>query len=194
MGKRNVHFYLKVKRFFDFTISLLGLIVLIPLFVIISIAIKLDSEGPVIFKQSRLGKDGKPFTMYKFRSMVVGASNIGTCNITVKNDNRVTRVGKFIRITSIDELPQLFNVLKGEMSLIGPRPISHFKYEDFSKEQQRRFELRPGLTGLSQITDRKTLNLNTKCKYDIQYVDSVNFLLDLKIFFITFLVLTKNNF
>lgn len=194
MKKRNTHFYLKVKRFFDFSCSLLGLILLSPLFIIISIAIKLDSDGPIIFKQNRLGKDGKTFVMYKFRSMIVNAENIGLGYRAVKNDDRITKVGKFLRISSLDELPQLFNILKGDMSLIGPRPISHFKYEDFSKEQQKRFEVKPGLTGLAQISGRKSLTLEQRCKYDIQYVSSISFLFDIKIFFSTFFVLTKNNY
>lgn len=194
MKKRNTHFYLKVKRFFDFSCSLLGLILLSPLFIIISIAIKLDSDGPIIFKQNRLGKDGKTFVMYKFRSMIVNAENIGLGYRAVKNDDRITKVGKFLRISSLDELPQLFNILKGDMSLIGPRPISHFKYEDFSKEQQKRFEVKPGLTGLAQISGRKSLTFEQRCKYDIQYVSSISFLFDIKIFFSTFFVLTKNNY
>lgn len=135
MKKRNTHFYLKVKRFFDFSCSLLGLILLSPLFIIIAITIKSDSDGPIIFKQNRLGKNGETFVMYKFRSMIVNAENIGLGYRAVKNDARITKVGKFLRISSLDELPQLFNILKGDMSFIGPRPISHFKYEDFSKEQ-----------------------------------------------------------
>ena len=190
MKNRN-YIYLNVKRFFVFTFSLISLILLSPLFAIVSIAIKLDSKGPVIFKQYRLGKGGKKFKMYKFRSMVLGSET--RPGSTLPNDNIVTKLGKFLRITSIDELPQLVNILKGEMSLIGPRP-SRLEYECFSKEQQRRFEVKPGITGLSQVNGRKFLSLDQKCEYDIQYVNSISFLLDLKIFFITFLVLTKNNY
>lgn len=194
MKNRNVYFYLKLKRFLDFVFSLLLLILLFPLFIIVSIAIKLDSKGPVIFKQYRLGKDGKKFKMYKFRSMIVDAEKFNLDLISLQNDSRITRLGRFLRITSIDELPQLINVLKGEMSIIGPRPISNYEYEDFSKEQQRRFELKPGITGLSQVNGRKFLDLDQKCEYDIQYVNSVSLRLDLKIFFLTFSVLTKNNY
>jgi len=194
MKKRNTHFYLKVKRFFDFSCSLFALILLSPLFIIISIAIKLDSDGPIIFKQNRLGQNGETFVMYKFRSMIVNAENIGLGYRAVKNDARITKVGKFLRISSLDELPQLFNILKGDMSFIGPRPISHFKYEDFSKEQQKRFEVKPGLTGLAQINGRKSLTLKQRCEYDIQYVSSISFFFDIKIFFSTFFVLTKNNY
>jgi len=190
------YFYIKAKRFFDVFFSCLLLIVLLPFFFLIAIAIKLeDIDGPVLFKQDRLGKDGKPFVMYKFRSMVVNSENIGNTYVPVKKaDSRITRVGKFLRITSIDELPQIFNILKGDMSIIGPRPLSHCKYEDFTKEQQKRFEVRPGLTGLSQINGRKTLTLEERCEYDIRYVNSICFTLDLKIFFSTLFVLTKDNY
>lgn len=189
-------FYKKVKRCFDFLFSAFLLVVLSPLFLLISIAIKLeDSDGPIFFKQERLGKDGKFFVMYKFRSMLVNSENIGNTYVKlVKGDSRITRVGKFIRITSIDELPQLFNILRGDMSLIGPRPISHYKYEDFTKEQQKRFEVRPGLTGLAQINGRKSLTLEKRCEYDVQYVNSICFTLDLKIFFLTLFVLMKDNY
>lgn len=196
MKNRNIHIYLKLKRFLDFVCSLLLLILLVPLFVIVSIAIKLTSKGPVIFKQYRLGKYGKKFKMYKFRSMVVDAEKSSSSFTTVPNDIRITKFGKFLRITNIDELPQLINVLKGEMSLIGPRPISclEFEYKDFSEEQRKRFEVRPGITGLAQINGRKSLDLNKKCEYDIQYVNSICFGLDLKIFFLTLLVLLKDNY
>lgn len=194
MKNRDIHHYLTLKHFLDFVLSLLLLILLIPLFIIISILIKISSKGPVIFKQYRLGKNGKKFKMYKFRSMVVDAEN--SSSTTVPNDIRITKLGKFLRITNIDELPQLINILKGEMSLIGPRPISclEFEYEDFSKEQQKRFKVRPGITGLAQINGRKSLDLDKKCEYDIQYVNSICFGLDLKIFFLTLLVLLKDNY
>lgn len=190
------YFYKKVKRFFDFFFSCFLLIVLLPLFCLIAIAIKLeDFDGPVLFKQERLGKNGKLFVMYKFRSMLVNSENIGTTYVKVKKaDSRITRVGKFLRITSVDELPQLFNILKGDMSLIGPRPMSHCKYEDFTKEQQKRFEVLPGITGLAQINGRKSLTLEKKFEYDIQYVNSMCFILDLKIFFSTLFILTKDNY
>ena len=194
MKNRDIHHYLTLKHFLDFVLSLLLLILLIPLFIIISILIKISSKGPVIFKQYRLGKNGKKFKMYKFRSMVVDAEN--SSSTTVPNDIRITKLGKFLRITNIDELPQLINILKGEISLIGPRPISclEFEYEDFSKEQQKRFKVRPGITGLAQINGRKSLDLDKKCEYDLQYVNSICFGLDLKIFFLTLLVLLKDNY
>lgn len=195
MKNRNISFYIKVKRFFDILFSFSFLIVLLPFFFLIAIAIKLDSDGPILFKQDRIGKDGKMFVMYKFRSMLINSEWIGNTYVKVpKEDFRITKVGKFLRITSIDELPQFFNILKGDMSLIGPRPISHYKYEDFTKEQQKRFEVRPGITGLAQINGRKSLTLVKRCEYDVQYVNSICFTLDVKIFFSTFLVLTRDNY
>lgn len=188
--------YTKTKRFFDVFFSFILLIVLLPFFFLIAIAIKLeDFNGSILFKQERIGKDGEIFVMYKFRSMYENSENIGKTYVKIKKgDSRITRVGKFIRITSIDELPQLFNVLKGDMSLIGPRPISHCKYEDFTKEQQKRFQVQPGITGLAQINGRKFLTLEKTCEYDVKYVNSICFTLDLKIFFLTLFMLTKDNY
>ncbi len=180
--------YLCVKRFLDIIFSIILLIVLSPILLIVSIAIKIDSKGPVIFKQERIGKDGKVFKIYKFRSMVVGAEKIGTGVYSEKKDSRVTRVGKIIRATSIDELPQLVNILKGEMSFIGPRPVLTYhpwKYEEYSEEQKKRFLLRPGITGLAQINGRKQVDWEKRIKYDVEYVEKVNLWLDIKITFIT---------
>ena len=180
--------YLCVKRFLDIIFSIILLIVLSPILLIVSIAIKIDSKGPVIFKQERIGKDGKVFKIYKFRSMVVGAEKIGTGVYSEKKDSRVTRVGKIIRATSIDELPQLVNILKGEMSFIGPRPVLTYhpwKYEEYSEEQKKRFLLRPGITGLAQINGRKQVDWEKRIKYDVEYVEKVSLWLDIKITFIT---------
>ncbi len=180
--------YLCVKRFLDIIFSIILLIVLSPILLIVSIAIKIDSKGPVIFKQERIGKDGKVFKIYKFRSMVVGAEKIGTGVYSEKKDSRVTRVGKIIRATSIDELAQLVNILKGEMSFIGPRPVLTYhpwKYEEYSEQQKKRFLLRPGITGLAQINGRKQVDWEKRIKYDVEYVEKVNLWLDIKITFIT---------
>lgn len=190
--------YLKVKRLLDIVLSLLGTIVISPILFIVAIAIKIDSKGPIIFKQKRLGKDGKVFEIYKFRSMVVGAETKGTGVYSKKDDNRVTRVGKFIRMTSIDELPQLVNILKGEMSFIGPRPVLTYhpwKYEEYTEEQKKRFEVRPGVTGWAQIHGRKDVPWDKRIKLDVYYVENINFLLDLKIFFQTVykVILMKDN-
>lgn len=180
--------YLIFKRIIDIICSILGLIILIPVFLIVSIAIKIESKGPVIFKQKRIGKDGKVFEIYKFRSMVVGAEKMGTGVYSKKGDTRVTKVGKFIRATSIDELPQLLNILKGEMSFIGPRPVLTYhpwKYEEYTEEQKKRFLLRPGVTGWAQIHGRKQVEWEKRIKLDVEYVEKISFIMDLKIFFIT---------
>lgn len=180
--------YTVFKRFMDIVLSIIGLIIISPILLIVSLAIKIDSKGPVIFKQERIGKDGKAFKIYKFRSMVVGAEKMGTGVYSKKGDNRVTRVGKFIRMTSIDELPQLVNILKGEMSFIGPRPVLTYhpwKYEEYTPEQLKRFEVRPGVTGLAQIHGRKQVEWEKRIKYDVEYVEKLSLWLDIKIFFIT---------
>ena len=182
----------------DIVLSIIGLITISPILLIVSLAIKIDSKGPVIFKQERIGKDGKAFKIYKFRSMVVGAEKMGTGVYSKKGDNRVTRVGKFIRMTSIDELPQLVNILKGEMSFIGPRPVLTYhpwKYEEYTPEQLKRFEVRPGVTGLAQIHGRKQVEWEKRIKYDVEYVEKLSLWLDIKIFFITIykVLLMKDN-
>lgn len=180
--------YLVFKRIIDIIFSILGLIILIPVFLIVSIAIKLESKGPVIFKQKRIGKNGQVFEIYKFRSMVVGAEKMGTGVYSKKGDTRVTRVGKFIRMTSIDELPQLLNILKGEMSFIGPRPVLTYhpwKYEEYTEEQKKRFLVRPGVTGWAQIHGRKDVEWNHRIELDVEYVKNISLKLDIKIFFKT---------
>lgn len=187
-----------IKRTLDIFLSLIGLIILLPVFLIVSILIKLESKGPIIFKQKRIGRNGKVFNIYKFRSMIVGAEKIGTGVYSKKDDNRVTKIGKVIRMTSIDELPQLINILKGEMSIIGPRPVLTYhpwKYEEYTKEQLKRFEVRPGVTGWAQINGRKDVEWNRRIKLDVEYVNSITFKLDLKIFFKTIykVILIKDN-
>ncbi len=190
--------YLKAKRVLDIILSVIGIVVLSPLLIISSICIKLTSKGPVIFKQKRIGKDGKVFDIYKFRSMIVGAENMGTGVYSKKGDNRITKVGKVIRATSIDELPQLFNILKGEMSFIGPRPVLTYhpwKYEEYTEEQLKRFVVRPGITGWAQIHGRKDVEWHKRIELDVYYVENISFKLDLKIFFKTIyqVILMKDN-
>lgn len=176
------------KRFFDIVISLLAIIVLALPMLIIVIAVKIDSKGPVIFKQERVGKDGKVFWIYKFRSMCVGAENTGSGVYSGENDARVTKVGKFLRATSLDELPQFFNVLKGDMSFIGPRPpltYHPWTLDKYTEEQKRMFEVRPGITGWAQVNGRKEVEWNKRIKLNVWYVDNVSVWLDIKIIFMT---------
>lgn len=184
--------YLKIKRLLDFTLSLIGLIIISPILLITVIAIKLESKGPVIFEQERLGVDGNPFIMYKFRSMCIGAEKSGV--YSSKGDARVTKVGKFIRATSIDEFPQFLNIIKGEMSIIGPRPVLTYHpmpIEEYTDEQLRRFNFRPGVTGWAQINGRKGLQWDRRLEYDVEYVDNISFALDVKIFFRTVIIVLR---
>lgn len=188
-------FYMAVKRFLDVTASFLGLVLLSPLMLAVSILIKIDSRGPVIFRQTRIGRNGKVFEIYKFRSMCVGAEKTGSGVYSGKGDARVTRIGKILRATSIDELPQLLNILKGEMSFVGPRPpltYHPWKYEEYTDLQKRMFEVRPGITGWAQVNGRKDVEWHKRIELNVWYVDHMSLLLDIKIMFMTaFKVLTN---
>lgn len=188
--------YRFLKRFLDIVFSLVAILVLLPLMVVVSLAIKIESKGPVIFKQERLGKDAKSFMIYKFRSMCVGAEQTGTGQYSFAGDPRVTKVGKIIRATSIDELPQLFNVLKGDMSFIGPRPpLTYHPWElsEYTKYQLRMFEVRPGITGWAQVNGRKEVEWHERIKLNIWYVDHMSLWIDIKILFMTFFKVLKNS-
>lgn len=179
------HFF---KRFFDILIALLGLIIAAIPMLFIAIAIKLNSKGPVIFKQERVGKKGKVFKIYKFRSMCVGAEQTGSGVYSGKGDARVTKVGKILRATSLDELPQFFNLLKGDMSLVGPRPpltYHPWTWDKYTDEQKRMFDVRPGITGWAQVNGRKDVEWNKRIKLNVWYVDHVSLWLDIKILFKT---------
>lgn len=188
-------FYRAVKRFLDVTASFLGLVLLFPLLLAVSLLIKIDSRGPVIFRQKRIGRNGKVFEIYKFRSMCVGAEKTGSGVYSGKGDARVTRIGKILRATSIDELPQLLNILKGEMSFVGPRPpltYHPWKYEEYTDFQKRMFEVRPGITGWAQVNGRKDVEWHKRIELNVWYVDHMSLLLDIKIMFMTaFKVLTN---
>ena len=172
--------YKYIKRLMDILLALIGLIFAFIPMIVVAIAIKLESKGPALFKQVRTGKDGKEFKLYKFRSMTVDNDVMN-----FKTENKITKVGKFIRKTSLDELPQLFNILKGEMSFIGPRPWIVEYYNNFNAHQKRRVEVLPGITGLAQATGRNNLNIFEKINYDIEYVDNFSFKMDLKVVFKT---------
>lgn len=187
--------YEVIKRLIDIACSFLGVILLSPLFIIIAIIIKITSKGPVFFSQKRVGKNGKEFNMYKFRSMVVNAEELkeklaaqnemSGPMFKMKDDPRVTKVGKFIRKTSIDELPQLLNVLKGDMSLVGPRPSLPKEVAQFDEWMHRRLEVKPGLTCYWQVSGRNNIDFEDWMKLDIKYVDERSTWIDIKLIFKT---------
>lgn len=180
--------YKSFKRACDIFIAFFGLIILSPVMLATAIAIKLESKGPVLFKQTRLGFGGKEFQIYKFRSMCEGAEQMGTGQYSFKNDMRVTKVGKIIRATSIDELPQFINILKGDMSLIGFRPpltYHPWPIDEYTDEQLRMFEVRPGITGWAQVNGRKGVEWHDRINLNIYYVEHCSLLLDVKILFMT---------
>lgn len=166
-----------IKRLFDIISSGILIILLTPVWVIIAILIKKDSEGPILFKQGRRTKDGKIFQMYKFRSMVVNAEKMGTGLFNYENDPRVTKIGRKLRDSSLDELPQLFNIFKGDMTVVGPRPCVTYELGDFdtlNKKYKKRFQVKAGLTGLAQIKGRNDISWDEKVTYDNEYVDMFN--------------------
>lgn len=177
-----------IKRVLDIVISLTVLAIgAIPM-LIVALLIRMESPGPAIFRQERIGKNGKVFEFLKFRSMCLGAEHTGTGVYSDRNDTRVTRLGKILRATSIDELPQLINILKGDMSLIGPRPpltYHPWPYGEYTQEQKRMFEVRPGITGWAQVHGRKGVEWHHRIELNVWYVDHVSFWLDVKIFFTT---------
>lgn len=171
--------YLKVKRFFDIVLSLIALIILSPLIIIVSILIKSTSKGPIIFSQNRIGKDEKLFKVYKFRSMYVEAPKSTATGELENPDLHITKIGKIIRITSIDEIPQLINVLKGDMSLIGPRPIIPEEIEVYDlRKKHKVYAIRPGITGLAQVNGRDFLNPERKVIFDSEYLNKISLKLD----------------
>lgn len=197
--QENTTKYHVIKRGIDIICSSIGLIVLSPILVIIAIIIKLDSSGPIIFKQERVGYKGRRFFMYKFRSMVVNAEELkdklqeknemSGPMFKMKDDPRITKIGKFIRKTSIDELPQLVNVLKGEMSLVGPRPSLPKEVDKFEPWMLKRLEVKPGLTCYWQVQGRNDIGFEEWMRLDCKYVEDKCTLLDLKLIFKTFFVL-----
>ena len=182
---------LALKRAFDSVISLTVLTLLFPLMVLIALAIKLNDGGPVLYVDKRAGKDGKTFNLYKFRSMVMGADKIGLGRAVAKDDPRITRVGKFLRQFTLDELPQFFNVLKGDMSVVGPRPGTPTQAEMYDDFKRRRLEMRPGMTGWAWLHGRNNLPWEERIKLDVWYIDHWSLWLDLRILAKTPLMVLK---
>ena len=175
-----------MKRAFDFIISLIGIIILSPIILIISIIIKLTSEGPIFFKQRRVGKNNKEFSIYKFRTMRIDTPNVAT-HLLENPEQYITAIGKFMRKTSLDELPQLFNIIKGDMSIVGPRPALYNQYDLIEMRTKVGVDtLVPGLTGWAQINGRNSITWREKFELDVWYVDNWSIWLDIKIFFLTF--------
>ena len=177
-----------IKRLLDIILSVLGIVICCIPMLIIAVAIKIDSPGPVIFKQKRLGYKGKVYEIWKFRSMCVGAEQTGSGVYSGKGDTRVTRVGSILRKTSLDELPQFFNTLVGDMSFVGPRPpltYHPWPWEEYTEDLRRMVDVRPGITGWAQINGRKEVEWHHRIELNVWYVDHVSFGLDLKIMWLT---------
>lgn len=178
-----------IKRLFDILISFFVLLLFSPFFLILCILIKLDSKGPIFFMQERPGWNREIFKVYKLRTMRLGSEKMVMGKEVLKDDERVTRIGKYLRRYKIDELPQLLNVLKGDMSLVGPRPERMDYLDKYTEEELKRFIMRPGLTGLAQVNGNIYITLEERHKYDVLYVDNYSLLLDLKIICRTILVI-----
>ena len=190
MSPSNNYYEKYFKRLFDFVCSLIAIILFSWLFLIIGLLVRIKLGSPVLFKQARPGKNEKIFNMYKFRTMTDDRDETGDL---LPDEIRLTSFGKWLRSTSLDELPELFNILKGDMSFVGPRPLLVRYLTLYSTEQRKRHMVRPGLTGLAQISGRNQLSWNEKFALDIQYVLNVNFGLDIKILFITFYKVFKRD-
>lgn len=183
-----------LKRILDFILALIGLIVLSPIFIILCIWIKLDSKGPILFKQKRVGQNKKYFNILKFRTMYIDTPKDMPTHMLSNPDQYITKAGKFLRKTSLDELPQIINILKGEMAIIGPRPAL-WNQEDLIEERDKYYanDIRPGLTGLAQINGRDELEIDVKAKLDGDYVKHMSFLFDVKCFFGTIVSVLKSD-
>ena len=172
---------LLLKRTFDIVLSFFVLLIftVIPVMIVVPIVIKLTSNGPAFFKQERVGKDGKIFVMYKFRTMIL--EQYDENGVEIMSEDRITKVGKLLRKTSLDELPQLFNVLNGTMSIVGPRPMLDYQAPRCIGEEVLRFQVKPGLTGLAQVKGRNNIRWEERIQYDIEYVKNFTFWLDMEI-------------
>lgn len=182
-----------LKRIFDFVLALLGIIILSPILLLLALAIKLDSKGPVIFQQKRVGQNKKHFQILKFRTMKIDTPKEMPTHLLNDPDFYITRVGKFLRKTSLDELPQLFNILAGDMAVIGPRPALWNQYDLITeRDLYEANNVRPGLTGLAQISGRDELEIPIKAKLDGEYIKNISFMMDLKCFIGTIQAVTKS--
>lgn len=199
---KEINIYKYIKRIMDFSLSLIGLIVLSPVFLIIAILIKKESDGPVFFKHKRIGKNGKEIGIYKFRSMVPNAEDLIKKftpeqmkefkeNFKLENDPRITKIGNFLRKTSLDELPQLINILKGELSIIGPRPVIEEELEKYGNNKEKFLSVTPGLTGYWAANGRSDTTYEQRMMMELYYVDNMSFKLDVKIFFKTAISVLK---
>jgi len=183
-----------VNRALDVLVAGVGLVVTSPLLAAAAIATKLESGGPVLYRQTRVGKDGVDFEVLKLRTMMVGAESMGAGYAVDKGDTRITRAGRILRRTSIDELPQLWNVLRGDMSLIGPRPTLRYQVEQYDAHQRRRLEIRPGLTGWAQVQGRASLPWAERIELDVWYVEHRSPKVDLEILLRTPLALFRGTY
>lgn len=183
------------KRILDFSLSFVGILLLLPIYLLIAVVIKLDSKGPAIYRQKRIGKDKREFEIYKFRSMVVNADKIGGLS-TKQGDPRITKVGKFLRKTSLDEIPQLFNVLLGDMSFVGPRPDVKESLKNYDEDRMAKFLVKPGITGYAQVYGRSSLTVDKKKELEVKYVEEVSLSTDIKVLIKTAkkVILTDNSF
>lgn len=186
---RKINLFLK--RFFDITASLICIIILtiIPVFIIIPIMVRLTSKGPAIFRQVRAGRNARPFMMLKFRTMIIEKYDIAGKEIM--SENRITKFGRFLRKTSLDETPQMFNILLGTMSFVGPRPMLDYQADRCTQEEKQRFSMRPGVTGLAQVKGRNNINWTERIKYDLEYIKTFNIWKDLEILLKTVLMVFK---
>lgn len=200
--KKQINSYKIVKRFFDLISSIIALIIFSPIFLILAIWVRVDSKGPVVFGHLRIGEDGRVLKVYKFRSMVQNADEVMANftqeqkaefqeNFKLENDPRITKAGNFLRKTSLDELPQLLNIIMGNMSVVGPRPIVEKEIEKYGEYAEKFFSVKPGLTGYWQANGRSDTTYEERVQMDMYYIDNRSFLMDIKIIFKTFISVIK---
>ncbi len=194
--------YIKIKRVIDCILSIMALIILSPIYLIIALAVKIDSPGPIFFKHTRIGKNGKTIKIYKYRTMVTNAEELIKQftpeqmkeykeNFKLENDPRITKVGKFLRKTSLDELPQLLNIVKGELALIGPRPVVKDELEKYGENAEKFLSVTPGLTGNWAASGRSNTTYEERMEMELWYVDNISFKTDIQIFFKTIVAVIK---